>query len=261
MDNILAQQLLALGQDAHLRRQNLLNLVPCLTQQEVRDLTARLAEVDFRTDIVSRLPPELRLNVIRQLGDFDVFPLLNVSRQWRAIWLQPHMLTILSQQCRYLDTNLPRDGDVIEPHPDGWTDLQYELVRRRRCRFLGRFSSAIVVRHNVGDGHNWLNRGLKLAGVFPPTPVGEFYAGGVFSRAEAPPLEHRSFRSSLYAVGRLAWLPESLPAPDNALIVVEDLYSKTKKIYRNTTISQYGGDMALKALGDRLLIAGTSRVM
>lgn len=260
MDDILPQQLLALGQDTRLRKQNILNLVPCLTQQEVRDLTARLSVVDFRTDIVGRLPPELRLNIAGQFGDVDVSNLLNVSRHWRAIWLQPDILRILSQQCCYLD------DDILNDEADGqsladWTTLQYELVCKRRRRFLGRFSSALVVRHNIGDGHQWLTKGLDLDGVFPEGPVAGFDVGDVFSRDQAPPLQHCVVQSSLYAAGRLAWLPDSLPAPDNTLIVVENLNTRTKRIYRNASVSQYGRDMTLKALGDKLLVAGTSRVM
>lgn len=265
MDNILPRQLLALGQDLHLRKQNILNLVPCLTQQEVRELLARLDQVDFRTDIISRLPPELRLNIAGKLGDCDVFPLLNVSRQWRAIWLQPRIVKAFSQKWPYLDASLVDDETTGVLRPDHWMNLQYELLRRRRRRFLGRFSSAIIVRHNVDDGHGWLERGLSLTGVYPQLSTGETDgsggSGGVFVRPEAPPQEHRSIESSLYEGGRLAWLPESLPPPDNTLIVVEDLYSKTKRIYRNASVSQYGRDMGLKALGDRLLVAGTSRVM
>lgn len=260
MDDILPQQLMALGQDTRLRKQNLLNLVPCLTKQEVRDLTARLSVIEFRTDIVGRFPPELRLNIAGHFGDIDVANLLNVSRHWRAIWLQPDPLRVLSRQCCYLDDNILIDGADGQSLPH-WSTLQYELVCKRRRRFLGRFSSALVVRHNIGDGHQWLARGLELDGVFPEGPVAGTDVGNVFSRDQAPPLQHCVAQSSLYEAGRLAWLPDSLPAPDNTLIVVENLNTRTKRIYRNASVSQYGRDMALKALGDKLLVAGTSRVM
>lgn len=265
MDNILSQQLLALGQDLHLRKQNILNLVPCLTQQEVRNLIARLSEVDFRTDIVSRLPPELRLNIAAQLGDCDVFPLLNVSRQWRAIWLQTDILKALSQRYRHVDTRRLDHDATVEQRPGDWMDVQYEFLRRRRRRCLGWFSSAIVVRHNVIDGCDWLQSGLRLTGVYPQTSAGESNGlgadVGVLRRPSALPPEHRSPGSSLYEGGRLVWVTESLPSPQNTVIVVEDLYNKTKKVYRNPSVSHYGRALELKALGDRLLVAGTSRVM
>ncbi|KAJ9157024.1 hypothetical protein NKR19_g3944 [Coniochaeta hoffmannii] len=191
MDTILSQQFLGLGQDSHLRKQNLLNLIPCLTHQEVRDLMAGLSKVEMQTDILSRLPPELRLNIAGQLGNFDVFPLLNVSRHWRAMWLQPDMLRIAADHCRYIDLSLLTDetsGGII---PEEWIALQYEILRRRRRRFLGRFSSATVVRHDIGDGHE----------------------------------------------------------------------CKTKRVFRSPSIVQYGRDLELKALGDKLVVAGTSRVM
>jgi len=260
MDTILSQQFLGLGQDSHLRKQNLLNLIPCLTHQEVRDLMAGLSKVEMQTDILSRLPPELRLNIAGQLGNFDVFPLLNVSRHWRAMWLQPDMLRIAADHCRYIDLSLLTDetsGGII---PEEWIALQYEILRRRRRRFLGRFSSATVVRHDIGDGHEWLEGGLKLIGVYPARTAGDFYLGGLSSR-EVSSLTHSSVGSSLYHSGRLAWLPENLPRPDQSLVVIEDLYSKTKRVFRSPSIVQYGRDLELKALGDKLVVAGTSRVM
>jgi hypothetical protein len=259
MDNILAQQLLGLGQNSSLRRQNLLSLIPCLTHQEVRELAAGLSTIDMRTDIISRLPLELRLNVARQLGAFDVFPLLNVSRQWRAIWLQPDMLELAAEHWQYIDSGPLSDHTTAGIVQDESIAVQYEFLCRRRNRSLGRFSHAIMVRHNVGEGHEWVERGLELVGLFPSTAT-EDSLGSLFTR-KASRLEHASSRSSLYHGGRLVWIPESLPSPDSNLIVIEDLLNKTKRIFRNPSVCQYGRGMELKALGDKLVVAGTSRVM
>ncbi|KAB5585775.1 hypothetical protein GE09DRAFT_37798 [Coniochaeta sp. 2T2.1] len=260
MDQLLAQQLLDLGEDTQLRKRNLTNLISQLTHQEVRDLATLLSRADFRTDIVSRLPPELRINVAGHFGEVDVLCLLNVSKQWRAMWLQRDLLSIVSEQCRYLDWSL-FDGVDFGHSPEQWTTRQYELIRLRRCRFLGRFSSAIVVRHDVGDGHAWLNTGLDLAGVFPVPSSGKSEAAPLFSRTEAPSIQHKPIGGSLYEDGRLVWVTDTLPSPDNILVVVEDLRSRTKRIYRNPSVIQYGPGFELKAIGDKLLVAGVARVM
>lgn len=262
MDGILAQQLLALGEDSRLRKQNLLNLVSYLTLQETRDLTARLSEVEFRTDIVSRLPPELSAIVAGYLEEIDVFPLLNVSRRWRGIWLQPDLVKILSQRCRYLDTCLS-NVEVVEQRADNWESLRYEQVRRRRRRFLGKFSSAIEVCSTVGDGDTWLNTGFDLVGLIGAAP-GQFDESvRSFIRERPFMADHWDVEDSLYESGRLVSITRPVPQAqaDQALIVVEDLHTRTKKVYLTPSVAQYGTSMKLQALGNKIFVAGTSRVM
>ncbi|KAB5583348.1 hypothetical protein GE09DRAFT_298192 [Coniochaeta sp. 2T2.1] len=259
MDQLLAQQLLDLGEDTQLRKRNLLNLVPHLSQQEARDLAILLSKTDFRTDIVSRLPPELQINVARHFDEIDVFVLLNVSKQWRALWLQRDLLRITSEQCQYLHPDLFGQKDSSHS-PEEWAKLQYEHIHTRRCRFLGMFSSAIVVRHEPGFAHTGLMGGLDLVGVFPPPSSGESDPAAMFGRTEDDPIDHRFLPGFFYEAGKFVWSTDALPSPD-ALIVVEDLRSRTKWIYRNPSIVQYGPEFGIMALGDKLLVAGSSRAM
>jgi hypothetical protein len=123
---------------------------------------------------------------------------------------------------------------------------------------LGKFSSAVVVHHSSDNRNHWLNKELHLTGVPQPQHSG-------FSRREKVLLweriEHHRADHSLYEAGRLAWLTDNLDPADGVVIVVEDLYAGTKKVFRNASAVQYGRSLSLQALGDKLLVAGTSRAM
>lgn len=261
MDTILAQQLSSMGGDVQLRKRNLLNLASCLTLQEVRELTCRLMKTEFRTDILARLPPELRLHIARSFDDIDVFPLLNVSRRWRELWFHPDMLKIVYQRCRYLNPGLllPVAGE----DPLDWAKRQYELIGRRHRRFLGEFSSASVVQHNVPDGPCWLEKDFRFVGIFDQNgPLHRLdNTANIVRCLRVPDLEHKELSSVLYEGRRLVWLTDSLPQPDDSLIVVEDLGSRTKKVYRSPFSQAYARGLKLLALGDKLVVAGSSRVM
>jgi hypothetical protein len=121
----------------------------------------------------------------------------------------------------------------------------------RRRRFLGKFSSATVVWHDSEASKDWLNKQLHLAG------LSRFQQKDL---SRVPPLEFHHWENSFYQSGRLAWLSDHLPV-DVGLITVEDLRAGTRNVYRNASTAEYGRALSLLALGDKLVVAGTSRLM
>ncbi|EPE07629.1 hypothetical protein F503_00351 [Ophiostoma piceae UAMH 11346] len=81
------------------RKKYLLDLVPDLSLDEIWMLQKRLATLDLRTDIVSRLPPELQMLVADDLGPSDLGCCLQVSRKWRDALLHKSMLKKLARRC------------------------------------------------------------------------------------------------------------------------------------------------------------------
>ncbi|KAK3391190.1 hypothetical protein B0H63DRAFT_520384 [Podospora didyma] len=75
----LAHHLDSIGPNALLRKANVRNLVPSLTLREVRELRGLLETIDFRTDILARLPVKLQ-----------------VFARWRHIWLQRDIVKLLA---------------------------------------------------------------------------------------------------------------------------------------------------------------------
>jgi hypothetical protein len=110
------------------------------------------------------------------------------------------------------------------------------------------------------DRHGWLNSGLDLEGVYQQGNITDSNLRSTFIE-KASTSVHLSVASALYDSGRIAWARDIQAAPANDFIVVEDLCSKAMKILRAPSVSQYGTTLELKALGDKLVVAGTSRVM
>ena len=98
MDNHLVNELHALGPNVVLRRQNLQNLFSSLTSFEIRDLSDLFTSIDLRTDIIPRLPIELRLKIAEHIDGVDVINFLNVSKTWRKVWLQGDMFRFITRR-------------------------------------------------------------------------------------------------------------------------------------------------------------------
>ncbi|KAK3321167.1 hypothetical protein B0T19DRAFT_260173 [Cercophora scortea] len=260
MENRLASQLEALGSDPQLRKTNLHHLVSSMTHFEVRDLREHLAKVDLRTDIVARLPVELRVLVASHVDGADIISVLNVSRKWRDMWLQDDVVKLLADRWfpGFSQYHLLK-GQITSVKPD-LHKLFYSAAQRHRARSLGRFRS--VFYHgpftNINDYRDryfTLDPDCHPAGRdvrsrwdgFPPTMPGP----DRFPQVSPPDRLH-------YSHGRLAWVPE-FPEPDNDLVIVDDLRTRLRRLYFVPYMAFHGSSAVVQALGDKLLVVSVHR--
>ena len=137
------------------RKKYLLDLVPGLSLDEIWMLQKRLASLDLRTDIFSRLPPELQMLVADDLGPSDLGCCLQVSSKWRDALLHESMLKKLARRCfpsllEYIDVvhkNEARTAAVTESSSlDKLVASMFtDAAKKYAMRAQGRFS--YVFRH------------------------------------------------------------------------------------------------------------------
>jgi len=231
------------------RGRRLLELVPHLTLEEVRQLRARLAEVDFRTDVFGRLPLELQCPIVEHLRGRDIWPCLIVSRRWRAVFLADVVLTDLARKC------FP---GLLEYAAAAGRDAKDEFVAAARKYFFrstGKFRSALC--HGLYlETENIFKLHPGLTAAAPPHDGPDSWHD--YSQILLHPLRsgdeghHGSHHGLLYERGRLAWQP-ARPRPDGSLIVVDDLRSQLRKVFRYSGAVLIGR-IWLAALGDQLVV-------
>lgn len=258
MENHLASQLASLGQDVQLRRANLRNLVSALDNAEIRDLAAQLASIHFRTDIVGLVPAELLMIIAESIDGADIFNVLNVSKRWRAVWLQGTVLRLLAAKWF---PGLLKYASVQEQLTGGVRDLERlfsNAARKFHFRKLGKFRSALF-----GE---WLRpdrSGLGDHFSFDPTfhPVDQDSKIEYPGQVTAERLFEDDHPAVHYSGGRLAWQPSGLAFPDNSVVFVDDLKTQLRKIYRVPNLLMLGERAVLEALGDQLVVVTAGRSM
>ncbi|KAK3680503.1 hypothetical protein B0T22DRAFT_196027 [Podospora appendiculata] len=265
MESCLASQLEALGSDAQLRRTNLHHLVSSLTHFEIRDLREHLAKVDLRTDIVARLPVELRVLVAAHVDGADIISVLNVSRKWREMWLQDDVVKILADRWLpgFSQYHLLKEK-ITSVKPD-LHQLFYSAAQRHRVRSLGRFRSVFYHRpltniHDYRDKDFTLDPDCHPARDDGRSPWDDFISttpgpGGILQTLEDLPPDRLH-----YSHGRLACVPK-FPSPDNDLVIVDDLRTQLRRIYSVPYLAFHGSSARIEALGDKLLVVSVNRTL
>ena len=277
MDKRLVNELHAIGPNVELRRRNLQNLVLSLTTYEIHELGDLVANVDLRTDIIARLPVELRLLVARHLDGVDVISFLNVSRTWRQVWLQEDMLKLMAN--RWLPGFIKYFGqkEEITSTRQDLPRLFYEAARKFRSRSLGEFQSILI--ETSGDekwGVKWkddwyIEKNLPLdPELHPPREDGKSPWVDLLPRTTRPQDMKNSCRELVYFKGRVAWqpvIPEDYshdgPLRDlyRGLIVVDNLYDQLRKAFTVPGVVMRGGAVELRALGDKLVVGALDRTL
>lgn len=259
MENLLASQLASLGGDAQLRKANLQNLISALTHQEIRELAPQLNRISFQTDIVGLLPVELLLLVAECIEGSDIFNFLNVSKRWRALWLQENVLRLLADKwfpgfLKYYSLQKQRTGVT----PD-LPALFAEATWRFHYRSLGKFRSALFANAWLTDDAGCLEKYLRLDPAFhPPGRDWKLECPGLFTQKHML----QSYRTQVfYSHGRLAWNPDGLQFPESSVIFVDDFRTQLRRIYQVPGVLMEGQAAILRALGDRLVVATVGRLM
>jgi hypothetical protein len=241
------------------RKQALLDLVSRLTLEEVRELGARLAQVDFRSDIILRLPVELRILVFKHLDARDLQSCFAVSRGWRDAFDSKDALTPLAKKWfPGLVEYAAVTGGSVEA-------LFAEAVRNYYFRSTGKFRS--VLHHGLWLGNETY---FKLDPAFHAPPVAAKdqepsphpYTGILVDPLtdDGYPVAHMVERA-LYANGRIAWQPTPSRGPDDWIVVIDDLRTRLRKVFRQPGVVLTGGSLNLVALGDRLVVANVARLL
>ncbi|KAK3371438.1 hypothetical protein B0T24DRAFT_668089 [Lasiosphaeria ovina] len=265
MDRLLADHLDALKANVQLRRDNLQNLIPSLTAHEIRELRRQLDAVDFRTDILARLPVELHLLVADYVDGADIYSFLTVSRRWRKIWLQDRMRRLLADRWLPGLRRYTEEKERLMGEEQDLPAIFYDAARRLHFRSLGKFQ-AIFVRPEFdevgGDG----GKGA-LESYFPLDPTcrpvkgdGEDPWEGILH--EPPKLNLSAWPSVtyLYSSGRLAW-QSPFAEPNNSLVFVDDLRTKLRRVYQLPDLALRGPNFRLQAFGDKLVVVSVSRTL
>lgn len=260
MDDLLTRQLASLGQDVLLRRANLRNLVSALTNHEIREWAAHLSAVDLRTDIVVRLPVELLMLIAEYINGTEISNLLNVSKQWRAAWLQRNVLGVLAVRWfpGFLEyTSLQEQLTGVAQDTER---LFTEAARRFHLRSLGKFRSALDVEPWLRNRASCLEEHFTLDPILhPPDHEWEIECPGLFTREHVSlDLDDTALR---YTDGRLAWQAGGLGFPENSVVFVDDLRTQLRRIYRVPNLLMLGESAILVALGDKLVVVNVDRQM
>ncbi|KAM7206207.1 hypothetical protein V8F33_000493 [Rhypophila sp. PSN 637] len=256
MDFHLAREFETLGTDVLLRRRNLLNLLSSLNLYELRDVGSYIDSLDFRTDILARLPPELHLCIAEHVDRTDIISFLNVSKTWRTIWSQDSMIRISmpdlwEYHCQ--KEKIASSGQNLQV-------LFYNACRRRRIRSSsgGKYRSVLNEAHSPRfDKDRW--HPLKNFSI----AYDDHAQGGEDSKYPwwTPTQLHAPrFRNFLYYDGRVVWQPW-VEQYCHGFIIVDDLRTQLRKAYTIPGAVILGGKPELLAVGNKLVVAGQERTL
>lgn len=230
------------------RRAYLRDLVASLSHWDVRELSEQLSRVDLRKDIIAHLPVELRVLVASHLDGQDIISLLNVSKQWRQIWLQEDVLRQLAD--RHLPGFLPYFGlkEQVTPTKQDLPQLFLDAVRKLRIRKRGMFRSVLV---GAKD---------QYGGIFKLDPSCQPDVEQCRGRYDGLLSSHCLERTATlrYYGGRLAYHPAF---GDRRLVAVDDLRTRVRKVYRLPGLLHDLQASEIVALGDKLVVVRAGRSM
>ncbi|KAK0706603.1 hypothetical protein B0T26DRAFT_756091 [Lasiosphaeria miniovina] len=265
MDRLLADHLDALRANVQLRRDNLQNLIPSLTAHEIRELRQQLDAVDFRTDILARLPVELHLLVADYVDGADIYSFLTVSRRWRRIWLQDRMRRLLADRWLPGLRRYTEEKERLTAEGQDQPAIFYDAARRLHFRSLGKFQAIFVHPEfeEVGDDGG---KGA-LESYFPLDPTCRPVKGndedpwkGILHEPPKLNLSAWPLVKYLYSSGRLAW-QSPFAEPNNSLVFVDDLRTKLRRVYQLPDLTLRGPNFQLRAFGDKLVVVSVSRTL
>ena len=230
-----------------------------LSSQEVRDVTAQLAKYKFETDIIARIPHEIRLKIAEYLDAGDAINVVNVSQQWRNIWLEKRAMKILAEKC--LPGFLPYlalKNELGGNQEQNISQLFHEAMLRQNTTQSGKFRSVLSV--DLSD----VNRvAFPLDPTFhsDPNEVATYVevAAGVAADCDGNRpgnIWHHVYAGiHRYHDGKHAWSPEL----GSSHIIVDDFRSQLRRMYSVPGSAISGVKIRLLALGDKLLVAQSGR--
>ncbi|KAK8094124.1 hypothetical protein PG997_000809 [Apiospora hydei] len=239
MEQTLAQALgglkLADGQiDHHAREANLSYLVQggSLTTNEIRLLRGLLSQFTFQTDILSKLPVELVIAVVRHLQLRDIWSCLTVSKTWRSRLMSQDISRALS------DVHFPAIsytwGESARRGTGAAKSISSLFIQAVRASLR---CNKTPFRSELVNKFSW-----KYERYFSINPE-------EYDRYPKPSNDSGLACDSLYAYGRIAWAYES------HTFVIDCLNTWKRRIYSSPSSKLFTPVMQLEALGSKLLVA------
>lgn len=213
-----------------------------LTEKELRYLKILLSSV--HVDIISELPIELVRLIVELFDMKDFFKCLAVSRRWRDKLLSDSIMDVV------VDTFYPslrrKSGDIK-------LTKDYELVAL--CK---------IGRRRYGDICGTLQRLFrwKSESFFKLDPN---YHGShedpssVYTHFgldnEDSDLDSEAWRTALYSDGKIAWRAKP------HTVIVDDLLSRTRKIFNIPTGPLISATLQMLALGNQLVVGAMDHLL
>lgn len=248
----------------HQRKAHIQQFLASLLPEEARDVARQLvANTDFRTDIVARIPAELRLIVAKYVDPEDFYNFTNVSRQWRAIWLEHHTVRILAERhnpgfMAYMkeleDRDATQQGSLIPYY-------FREAMRAVRITQSGKFQSVLSFDLDSLDRNPF-----PLDPSFHPDPSELAGYEEVVAACKWPkelsarharyadPEQYRGIH--LYHDGKHAWSSRG-----GSHVIVDDFLFQLRRVYSVPGSALRGIQLRPLALGNKLLVTRSDRHM
>jgi len=257
----------SLGPNPQLRRKFLQDIVASLSISEVWELSRQLSEFDFRTDIIARLPVELRVLVASYLDATDIYTLLIVSKEWRELWLHEDALVPLATQ--FFPGFLPyaRLKKRLAPGTSGMGSLFVDAAYKLHFRQLGKFRSCLVHKFYGEPAsftldlnfHRNLENDQDVKETLLITKLNDVESEIMSTRDEEAVGFWKASLKYEYSNGRVAWqIPENTDR-----IVVDDLRTQRRRLFV-TPFENHDLDFGTHphmVLGDKLLAVIIGRKM
>lgn len=242
------------------RRDFLQRLAASLSGQEVRLMLEELNKRDFRRDILANLPVELHTNIVQYFDIVELWPCLNVSKRWRQILLDSHIVKTMAHRLlpgllEYRDER-ERTSPPGAPPLDSLEDAFLKGMRARYRRRSGKFRWAVsasilfpMARSFPLDPahHPAVSRTLKMY----------LNSGPASSDGYADSLFYDYVVDIKYNSGRICWHPQM----NKPWIVVDNLRTCLRRVYTVPNLVLEGAWVRVEYLGDKLLVGSVGRVL
>ncbi|KAI1099632.1 hypothetical protein F4804DRAFT_76461 [Jackrogersella minutella] len=211
-----------------------------LTSEEHRYLKVLLSEV--HVDIIGELPIELVRQIALLLDLRDLVACLAVSKRWRAKLLStPVIKDITLSLCPSLGhtTGTPFN-------PNECLKILHKIGRSQYACFQSSFTKQFA----------WQNESyFKLDPEYHGHHEDMAAAYAQFGNYPDPEPDNFAYCRALYSNGKIAW------APKPRVIVVDSLWSRTRKVFTASTGPLGFPAIKLKALGDKLVVGAMGHLL
>ncbi|KAI1206220.1 uncharacterized protein F4807DRAFT_241622 [Annulohypoxylon truncatum] len=210
-----------------------------LTNEEHRYVKILLSRVNI--DIISELPIELVAQIADFLGLRDFVTCLAVSRRWRGKFLSI-INAVTDELCpslRHISMGTPLD-------PNECLKTLHRIGRLHRHFFES----------SLEKSFSWQNESyFKLDPEYHGRHKDMSAAYAQFDCQPDLEPDSSAYENALYSHGRIAWQPWP------RIIVVDNLWSRTRKVFTSPKGPLVHPECKLQALGDRLVIASMDRLL
>ncbi|KAI0852009.1 hypothetical protein F5Y00DRAFT_228399 [Daldinia vernicosa] len=210
------------------------------TSQEYRYIKILLSNVNV--DIIGELPVEI-VSQIAQLLDLHGFVCcLGISRRWRGKFLSPSIIsTITNKYC----PSLTYSGNPVSP--DNSLSALHRIGRLRWHSWQDYLKKEFSWEHESY---------FKLDPVYHGDHDNTSIVYAQFGHYDNDPRPNaEAYSSALYSRGRIAWLAKP------RIVVVDNLWVRTRKIFTMPTGALAGLTLEILALGDRLVVGTMHRIL